>query len=323
MNKFYKQQIRNYMKHILKIGLVASIMMLLSAIRNQALAQEPADVTYQTFYDDLSPYGDWIDNPDYGYVWRPAMDDFRPYSTGGHWVWTDEYGWMWASDYDWGWAAFHYGRWQYDDFYGWFWVPGYEWSPAWVEWRTGGDYYGWAPLGPGININLGFSFGRYSPPNNYWCFVPRNYMLSPRVYDYCLPQSRNTIIINNTTVINNYRRTNNVFVTGPARNDVERYTGRTNPFVLRAASKPGRPQFERNTVSVFRPRVQKENNDRRLAPRKFEHYDRQNGNAFQRRNQETANTNGERRNGFERKDNQSSNRNDERTSSNNSGIERR
>lgn len=136
------------MKRILKIGSMALIIALLVFTQNKASAQE-VSVSYQTFYDDLSPYGEWIDNPDYGYVWHPDVNDFRPYSSGGHWVWTDEYGWMWASDYEWGWAPFHYGRWVADNYYGWMWVPGYEWSPAWVEWRTGGDYYGWAPLGTG------------------------------------------------------------------------------------------------------------------------------------------------------------------------------
>src|SRR5829696_879022 len=70
----------------------------------------------------------------------------------------NDYGWMWASDYDWGWATFHYGRWVYDNFYGWLWMPGYEWSPAWVEWRSGGDYYGWAPLGPDFSFNSDYSF---------------------------------------------------------------------------------------------------------------------------------------------------------------------
>ena len=277
------------------------LVMLFSTVRNQASAQVEASVSYQTFYDDLSPYGEWIDYPQYGYVWHPDINDFRPYSTGGHWVWTDDYGWMWASNYDWGWAPFHYGRWLYDDFYGWIWVPGYEWSPAWVEWRTGGDYYGWAPLGPGVDISLNFSFGRYSPPYNYWCFVPRNYILSPRVYDYCLPQSRNTVIINNTTIINDYHRSRNVFVTGPERSEVERYTGRINPFVLRESARPGRSEFRRNTVSIFRPGVQRNENNR-FAPRNFERYNRQNGNAFQRREQDIANNNGERRNGFERRD---------------------
>ena len=76
-----------------------------------------APVTYQTFYDNLSPYGTWIDYREYGHVWTPNVDgDFRPYDTNGHWVYSDE-GWAWASDYSWGWAPFHYGRWLYDDMY--------------------------------------------------------------------------------------------------------------------------------------------------------------------------------------------------------------
>src|SRR5689334_4321911 len=257
MINIYKQTNYNYMKRIVKTFWIVLAIVLFTAARNKASAQE-VSVSYQTFYDDLSPYGQWIDNPDYGYVWHPYVDDLRPYSSGGHWVWTNDYGWMWASEYDWGWAPFHYGRWYYDDFYGWVWVPGYEWSPAWVEWRTGGDYYGWAPLSPGVNINV--SFGRYSAPYNYWSFVPRNYMLSPRVYDYCVPQSRNTVIINNTTIINNYRRTNNVFVTGPQRNEVERYTGRVNPFVVRESRNAGRTEITNNAVNVFRPQVQRNEN---------------------------------------------------------------
>src|ERR1700761_1436748 len=44
--------------------------------------------TDQVFYDELSPYGNWIDYPDYGYVWAPADvgPDFRPYATNGYWV---------------------------------------------------------------------------------------------------------------------------------------------------------------------------------------------------------------------------------------------
>ena len=103
------------------------------------------------------------------------------------------------SNYNWGWAPFHYGRWMNDRMYGWMWVPGYEWAPAWVSWRGGGDYYGWAPLGPhmGINISVG------SIPYDYWAFVPRRYINSPRINNYYVNQSRNVTIINNTTIINN------------------------------------------------------------------------------------------------------------------------
>src|SRR5437762_2316586 len=143
------------MKRIMKIAAFAFVLVLGSFLPNAARAQygdNPYngndqqygnnDVSYQTFYDDLSPYGQWVDYPGYGYVWVPdAGSDFRPYSTNGHWVWSEDYEWMWVSDYDWGWAPFHYGRWEEDPAYGWFWVPGYEWSPAWVIWRNGGDYY--------------------------------------------------------------------------------------------------------------------------------------------------------------------------------------
>ena len=302
------------MKRILKISGVTFLVMLFCTTRTPASAQEPMpSVTYQTFYDDLSPYGDWIDYPEYGYVWHPRIVDFRPYSTDGHWVWTDEYQWMWVSDYNWGWAPFHYGRWLYDNFYGWVWMPGYEWSPAWVAWRTGGDYYGWAPLGPGMNFNVNFSFGNYSLPYDYWSFVPRNYILSSRVYDYCVPRSRNTIIINKTTVINNYRRTNNVFVTGPDRREVEKYAGRVNAFQLRELRNPARTQVRRNTVNVFRPQVQ-QTDERRIAPRNFERYDKQNGNVFQQRNQEIVNN--------ERRIQQNDDRAEQRNNDNNELVRR-
>src|SRR5436189_4063176 len=127
------------MKRILKALALALLLMTGGLLQNTATAQyndgynEEREVSYQTFYDELSPYGHWVDYPNYGYVWVPdAESDFRPYSTRGHWAYTDNYEWMWVSDYDWGWAPFHYGRWDYDSYIGWYWVPGYEWSPAWV-----------------------------------------------------------------------------------------------------------------------------------------------------------------------------------------------
>ena len=76
--------------------------------------------------------------------------DWRPYQYG-HWVYTDEWGWYWVSDdaeADWGWVIYHYGRWAFERGLGWFWVPGDEWAPAWVDWRYGDEYVGWAPLPP-------------------------------------------------------------------------------------------------------------------------------------------------------------------------------
>lgn len=124
------------------------IVLLVSAqfAANAAPAQQD-EMTYETFYDALMSYGTWIDYPEYGYVWHPDVEDFRPYATNGYWEYTDE-GWYWESGYDWGWAPFHYGDWFYDDAYGWLWEPGYEWSPAQVDWGMNGDYYAWAAKGP-------------------------------------------------------------------------------------------------------------------------------------------------------------------------------
>ncbi len=106
------------------------------------------NVTFQDFYDSLAKEGTWIQSNDYGYVWQPQVTDpgWAPY-TDGHWVYTDA-GWTWVSDESFGWATYHYGRWANFDGTGWVWVPGYTWGPAWVSWRYGDGYAGWAPLPP-------------------------------------------------------------------------------------------------------------------------------------------------------------------------------
>jgi hypothetical protein len=282
------------MKRMLMATTVTFCVLLIASFQNKVSAQPRTDISisYQTFYDELDPYGRWVDYPDHGYVWIPdAGPDFYPYSTRGRWVWSDDYEWMWVSDYDWGWAPFHYGRWMHDPFYGWIWVPGYEWSPAWVAWRHGGDYYGWAPLRPGFNISIGINLGGYNPPMDYWCFAPRRYITHHNIYNYCAPRRNNVTIINNTTIINNYNYNRNVFRTGPGRRDAERYAGRINPVRFRESSRPGRTSFRNNEVSIYRPNVQRDNN-RSIAPRRLESFDRNrsnnngnnNGNAIRREN---------------------------------------
>ena len=305
------------MKRILKIPVAALFILLSYAPRNNASAQyydNNREVSYQTFYDELSPYGQWIDYPGQGYVWVPdAGPDFRPYSTNGHWVWSENYEWIWVSDYDWGWAPFHYGRWDNDPYYGWYWVPGYEWSPAWVAWRDGGDYYGWAPIRPGITISINFNIGNYNPPNDYWCFAPRRFITSPRIYDYCVDWRQNITIINYTTIIINYNYGDRYgFRTGPGRYDAERYCGRIDPARFRDSYTPGRTFFRNNEVSMYHPNVRHEDN-RNFSPGKFERYDRNGNGGFRRNDNNRISNNNDRRDDntkFER-------RND------NPGIERR
>jgi hypothetical protein len=111
-----------------------------------------AAVDFGVFYDNLAPYGNWVQRANYGWVWTPkdVASTWRPYQAG-HWVWSDE-GWTWLSDEPFGWATYHYGRWYQDPELGWSWVPGNDWAPAWVSWQEGQNYVGWAPLPPGANV---------------------------------------------------------------------------------------------------------------------------------------------------------------------------
>ncbi|MBN9059664.1 MAG: hypothetical protein J0H21_10825, partial [Rhizobiales bacterium] len=123
------------------------------------------------------PYGRWIEDEDYGYVFVPKRRGagWRPYQEG-RWTWTDDYGWYWESSEPFGWATYHYGRWDYSPDYGWYWVPGDTWSPAWVTFRVGGGAVGWAPIAPDRS---GYQYGaprRYDPPvSESWVFVDDRY----------------------------------------------------------------------------------------------------------------------------------------------------
>ncbi|GAA4302273.1 hypothetical protein GCM10023143_04560 [Compostibacter hankyongensis] len=200
----------------------------------------------------MSPYGNWINYPSYGYAWVPRVSSgFQPYATNGHWIYTD-YGWTWVSDYSWGWAPFHYGRWLYDNSYGWVWLPGSEWGPAWVAWRQTPDYYGWAPLGPGMSISVGINI-----PAVRWIFAPRRYISSRYLPRYYVRRQQNITIINNSTIINNrvvYNK--NVYAGGPPHRDVERATGAPVRRVrVTNTSRPTTGRVSNDQLHIFRPAV--------------------------------------------------------------------
>lgn len=229
-------------------------------------------VSYQTFYDELSPYGDWVYDNQYGYVWRPDMGpDFMPYRTGGHWV-SSEIGWTWVSDYSWGWAPFHYGRWKFDSYMGWFWVPGYDWAPAWVVWSSSNDYYGWAPMAPGWNVNVSINIG--SIPSNYWVFAPPRYINSPRLYSYCAPAYHNVTIVRNVTIINNYNVYNRTrYVCGPRLHDYNRLPGcSARPVPIRECHDARGSRYDNRELYVYRPRVSQRSTARPETIRSRDYY---------------------------------------------------
>jgi hypothetical protein len=234
----------------------------------QTKAQQ-SNVNFQVFYDQLSPYGQWIDNATYGYVWIPsAGNDFIPYSTAGYWMYT-EYGWTWYSEYNWGWAPFHYGRWDFNNHYGWYWIPDNEWGPSWVIWRSSAGYYGWTPMRPGVNINIAFSNG-YNSNNDYWIFVRNRDIGRSNIHRYRVSKRDQENVFRNSKMINNTyndRKRNTKYISGPGIDDVQRATGKKVRVVgVQDNDNPGQA-YHKGQLNIYRPNVNKGNKShQRVAP---------------------------------------------------------
>jgi len=196
-----------------------------------------ADVSIDFIYDNLSG-GNWIEAEGYGYGWQPdvAVSDpnWRPYADG-YWAYTD-YGWTWISYEDFGWATYHYGRWANLADYGWVWFPGsdLDWGPAWVSWRTGGDYIGWAALPPrgagivyegqpiGARVDVEYDIGP-----QYYNFCDVRFIGEPVLLDRIFPPTQNITYITNTVNVTNITVQNNVVYNyGPDINVVSAYSTR-------------------------------------------------------------------------------------------------
>ncbi|MFZ4739879.1 MAG: DUF6600 domain-containing protein [Bacteroidales bacterium] len=228
-----------------------------SSFLPQKTAAQQVSVDFQVFYDELSPYGTWIENPAYGYVWIPDVEaGFTPYATNGYWVFTED-GWTWVSDYPWGWAPFHYGRWYTDPMYGPMWIPDNVWGPGWVSWRQSEDYYGWAPMGPGISISMSYGNG-YNEHYNDYTFVRGSYFGRRDMHNYYVSTTNNVTIINNTTVINNSHINtvrNSTYNAGPDRIEVEKRGGKKiSQVAIIESNKPGE-NLSKDQLKIYRPQL--------------------------------------------------------------------
>ncbi|HLY06657.1 MAG TPA: DUF6600 domain-containing protein [Rhizomicrobium sp.] len=228
-------------------------------------------ISFDSFQDQLAPYGYWLYSDRWGVVWQPSQVpyDFRPYYTDGRWIYTDDFGWFWQSDYPWGDIPFHFGRWVNDPDDGWMWLPGFIWSPGWVAWRTNGSYIGWMPLPPddaflegrgdiGVGVSMrfgGFDIGAlysrwYGPAWNErrfaenWVFVPAGYVFAPDFQRVVIRDPGRVInIIRQTRNVTNYTVVNNIVVNRSIDvRLVERAAGHPIPPV-RAASIIRRPNL--------------------------------------------------------------------------------
>ncbi len=219
-----------------------------------------ATVDLGFFYDDLSPYGHWVDRPQYGWVWTPraVAATWRPYQNG-HWASTDE-GWIWITDEPYGWATYHYGRWYDDPDYGWSWVPGNEYAPAWVSWQQGGDYIGWAPLPPSVQFSAGPLTVSLAP--DAYLFVPSRHFLDPRPFQYAVPARDCERVYRQTHSFTEYQVVNQRIVNrGVPVEQVQRFVGhpvtRYQVAEMNADQRHQGARISGNRLTVFRPQIQK------------------------------------------------------------------
>ncbi len=177
----------------------------------------------------LEGYGQWVQHPRWGEVWIPEQmpPDWQPYRLG-HWAYTEEWGWYWDSEEDFGWVTYHYGRWVFDRGLGWIWIPGRDWGPAWVDWRQGDDFVGWAPLPPDEYLDED-----YESPDIY-LFVRAGDLLAPRVYVVFLPPQERFAYYNRSFLVNR-----SVRLGGGAHIAVN--PGVPPAFIARASGRPFRP----------------------------------------------------------------------------------
>ncbi|MBK8497214.1 MAG: hypothetical protein IPL50_21100 [Chitinophagaceae bacterium] len=84
-----------------------------------------------------------------------------------------------------------------------------------ASWSSYDDYYGWAPLGYGNNINI--SFG--SIPYNNWTFIPRRNICDRDLNRYYVSHRQDNRFRNAVVINNYYNGRGNIgrFVRGPER----------------------------------------------------------------------------------------------------------
>ncbi|RFC44941.1 MAG: hypothetical protein DVB28_000824, partial [Verrucomicrobia bacterium] len=186
----------------------------------QERAQERAqEADFSFFEESLSPYGEWVDVRGHGACWHPDVEEgWAPY-TEGYWAYTDV-GWTWVSLEPFGSIVFHYGRWLLTSG-GWCWVPGADWAPAWVSWRRGGDYVGWAALPPEVPWHRQRGISAWVDVHTeigpaYYRFCAVRDFCAPSLTKVLLRPTQNlTIMLSTQNVTNIGWHNNSVFCGGP------------------------------------------------------------------------------------------------------------
>jgi hypothetical protein len=243
-------------------------------------------VSFQSFYDLLSPIGEWIqvskedideemgdgngqgngliaDGENLAFIWKPTVTDagWKPY-TNGKWIYTAQ-GWVWASNDHWGWAVYHYGRWWNSKKFGWVWMPGYVWAPAWVMWRVADNHVGWTPLSPRAKwrVTTGITEANYKYKYNDadWVFVDKSKFADEINKGNIVASEKNGGLIAGSKTILDIKSENDAIVhSGPDAGEIEKATG--NPVrerALKFVNDRSKVQIGENDISLYREPLMK------------------------------------------------------------------
>ena len=219
---------------------------------------QPID-SVDVFYDQLSPYGMWVDDPQFGTVFTPDDADYVPY-TNGFWQYTDA-GMMWVSNDPFGWATAHYGRWAFSQTYGrWVWMPDTTWGPAWVQWSEADGAYGWAPLGPDSSV-----VADYTPPDYAWHFAAAPNLFDHDVRRYYVPRERVVELRRDARPIERYGNAGGARVpVGPAPEKLRAQRVEVRPVKIdaRASGRMSKAQLQEATKRAETQRAADEQKNR-------------------------------------------------------------
>ncbi|HBE72933.1 MAG TPA: hypothetical protein DDW31_02385 [candidate division Zixibacteria bacterium] len=239
------------------------------------VAPPSGNLNISFFYDYLSPYGRWM-LIDGDWCWQPnavlVSVGWAPYYNHGRWVYTD-WGWCWISDYSWGWAPFHYGRWFRHPRHGWCWWPDNVWGPAWVAWRHGHGYWGWAPIPRHHHYRHGYGWYRHNRRLRHghdfgltwsdYFYLPTRHVADPKPWVHIVPPERGREIFAKTSFDPGgfSEQKGNVFNRGPRTDEVAKETGKpVTPLTLvKRDLKPGQPitggRTTPNGLEIYTPMI--------------------------------------------------------------------
>lgn len=264
-------------------------------------------VSFQSFYDVLSPMGEWIqitkddidDDLSDGegqsitalaedgtlFIWKPETEkDWKPYSNG-RWEYTD-HGWLWVSSDKWGNSTYNYGRWWNSPKYGWVWLPGYTWAPAWVRFKVSNDdnYISWVALTPKAKwkSEKGITNENYNYKNKDadWIVVDNQTFTGDIKTSNLQPEVKVPSILNDSRAITNISIEDDKIITGgPDVNRIEEKTGKKiKRKRLRFGSDKGNTIIGNDDVTVgkeqFRKYDGKGNKESIDRPNKFKKSER-------------------------------------------------